>query len=112
MGKRTSEETSLNCGSCGYVPAAKSLCGVQRKGESFNVAASFLKEKAESFSESPSHKKYAQYAPLCVLHESLEVQQINKAAMDQSYEYRQCPLDVWVEQVVEDYPRIRCPFRR
>ena len=78
MGKFRKED-ELNCGSCGYDTCReKAIAIIQGKAE-ISMCLPFLKEKAEGFSNvivknSPN--------ALIVLNEKLEVQQINRAAMD------------------------------
>ncbi len=76
MGKfRPSDE--LNCGSCGYNSCRdKAVAIIQGKAES-SMCLPFLKDKAESFSDTIVNN-----TPngLIVLNENLEVQQINNAA--------------------------------
>ena len=76
MGKfKPSDE--LNCGSCGYNSCReKAIAIIQGKAES-SMCLPFLKEKAESFSDT-----IVKNTPngLIVLNENLEVQQINAAA--------------------------------
>jgi uncharacterized Fe-S cluster-containing protein len=76
MGKfKPSDE--LNCGSCGYNSCReKAIAIIQGKAES-SMCLPFLKDKAESFSDT-----IVKNTPngLIVLNEDLEVQQINKAA--------------------------------
>ena len=67
----------LNCGSCGYNSCReKAIAIIQGKAES-SMCLPFLKDKAESFSDT-----IVKNTPngLIVLNENLEVQQINKAA--------------------------------
>ena len=67
----------LNCGSCGYNSCReKAIAIIQGKAES-SMCLPFLKDKAESFSDTIVNN-----TPngLIVLNENLEVQQINKAA--------------------------------
>ncbi len=76
MGK-TKASDELNCGSCGYDTCrAKAIAILQGKAE-ISMCLPYLKEKAESFSDSIVNN-----TPngLIVLNEQLEVQQINKAA--------------------------------
>lgn len=78
MGK-TKPEDELNCGSCGYNTCRdKAVAILQGKAE-ISMCLPFLKEKAESFSDS-----IVTNTPngLIVLNDKLEVQQINRAAMD------------------------------
>ena len=76
MGKfKPSDE--LNCGSCGYNTCReKAIAIIQGKAE-ISMCLPFLKDKAESFSDTIVNN-----TPngLIVLNENLEVQQINKAA--------------------------------
>ena len=76
MGK-TRPEDELNCGSCGHDTClAKAVAIYQGKAE-ISMCLPFLKEKAESFSDSIVNN-----TPngLIVLNDKLEVQQINTAA--------------------------------
>ena len=76
MGK-TRAADELNCGSCGYNSCReKALAIIQGKAES-SMCLPFLKDKAESFSDT-----VVKNSPngLIVLNENLEVQQINTAA--------------------------------
>ena len=76
MGKfKPSDE--LNCGSCGYNSCReKAIAIIQGKAE-ISMCLPFLKDKAESFSDT-----IVKNTPngLIVLNEDLEVQQVNKAA--------------------------------
>lgn len=77
MGK-TRPADELNCGSCGYDTCrAKAVAIYQGKAE-ISMCLPFLKDKAESFSDS-----IVSNTPngIIVLNEKLEVQQINQAAM-------------------------------
>ena len=78
MGKfKPSQE--LNCGSCGYNTCReKAIAIIQGKAE-ISMCLPYLKDKAESFSDTIVNK-----TPngLIVLNENLEVQQINAAAMN------------------------------
>ena len=78
MGKfKPSQE--LNCGSCGYNTCReKAIAIIQGKAES-SMCLPFLKDKAESFSDTIVNN-----SPngLIVLNDQLEVQQINKAARE------------------------------
>ena len=76
MGKFKAAD-ELNCGSCGYDTCReKAIAIIQGKAES-SMCLPFLKDKAESFSDT-----MVQNTPngLIVLNENLEVQQINPAA--------------------------------
>jgi uncharacterized Fe-S cluster-containing protein len=69
----------LNCGSCGYNSCReKAIAIIQGKAES-SMCLPFLKDKAESFSDTIVNN-----TPngLIVLNENLEVQQINNAALE------------------------------
>ena len=78
MGKyRPSDE--LNCGSCGYDTCREKAIAIYQGKAEVSMCLVFLKEKAEGFSNvivdnSPN--------ALIVLNDSLEVQQINKSAMN------------------------------
>ena len=77
MGKMKKED-ELNCGSCGYDTCrAKAIAILQGKAE-ISMCLPYLKEKAENFSDTISRN-----TPngLIVLNESLEVQQVNQAAL-------------------------------
>ncbi len=78
MGKfKPSQE--LNCGSCGYNTCReKAIAIIQGKAE-ISMCLPFLKDKAESFSDTIVNN-----SPngLIVLNDQLEVQQINKSARD------------------------------
>ena len=76
MGKFNPEQ-ELNCGSCGYNTCReKAIAIIQGKAES-SMCLPFLKDKAESFSDT-----IVRNTPngLIVLNEQLEVQQINEVA--------------------------------
>ena len=77
MGKRSPED-ELNCGSCGYDTCREKAVAVFNGKADLSMCLPFLKEKAESFSDT-----IIKNTPnaIIVLNESLEVQQINKAAM-------------------------------
>ena len=78
MGKFKPEQ-ELNCGSCGYNTCReKAIAIIQGKAES-SMCLPFLKDKAESFSDTIVNS-----SPngLIVLNDQLEVQQINKAARE------------------------------
>ena len=77
MGKQKSSD-ELNCGSCGYNSCReKAVAIIQGKAE-ISMCLPFLKDKAESFSDSIVNN-----TPngIVVLNENLEVQQINNAAL-------------------------------
>ncbi len=78
MGKfRPSDE--LNCGSCGYDTCREKAVAIYQGKAEISMCLPFLKDKAESFSDNIVNN-----TPngLFVLNESLEVQQINKAALE------------------------------
>lgn len=77
MGKRTPSD-ELNCGSCGYNTCREKAIAVFNGKADLSMCLPFLKEKAESFSDT-----IIKNTPnaIIVLNESLEVQQINKAAL-------------------------------
>ena len=77
MGKfKPSDE--LNCGSCGYNTCREKAVAICQGKAEISMCLPFLKDKAESFSDT-----IVKNTPngLIVLNESLEVQQINEAAM-------------------------------
>ena len=76
MGKfKPSQE--LNCGSCGYNTCREKAAAICQGKAEFSMCLPYLKEKAESFSDT-----IVKNTPngLIVLNEQLEVQQINSAA--------------------------------
>lgn len=78
MGKRSPSD-ELNCGSCGYNTCREKAIAVYNGKADLTMCLPFLKEKAESFSDT-----IIKNTPnaIIVLNEALEVQQINKAALD------------------------------
>ncbi len=76
MGK-TKPGDELNCGSCGYNTCRDKAVAIYRGKAEISMCLPFLKEKAESFSDSIVNN-----SPngLIVLNEKLEVQQINAVA--------------------------------
>lgn len=76
MGK-TRPEDELNCGSCGYNTCREKAIAIYQGKAEVSMCLPYLKEKAESFSDS-----IIKNTPngLIVLNEKLEVQQINTAA--------------------------------
>lgn len=76
MGK-TRLEDELNCGSCGYNTCREKAIAIYQGKAEVSMCLPYLKEKAESFSDSIVNN-----TPngLIVLNEKLEVQQINTAA--------------------------------
>ncbi len=77
MGK-TKPEHELNCGSCGYNTCREKAIAIFQGKADISMCLPFLKEKAENFSDS-----IVKNTPngLIVLNSELEVQQINKAAL-------------------------------
>lgn len=94
MGK-TSPEQELNCGSCGYDTCREKAVAVLQGKADLSMCLPFLKEKAESFSDTIINN-----TPngIVVLNEQLEVQQINKAACRMLNVKR--PSDVLGDQVI------------
>lgn len=76
MGK-TRPQDELDCGSCGYNTCRDKAVAIYQGKADISMCLPFLKEKAESFSDS-----IVSNTPngLIVLNEKLEVQQINQAA--------------------------------
>lgn len=76
MGK-TSSAQELNCGSCGYNTCREKAVAVLQGKADLSMCLPFLKEKAESFSDT-----IIKNTPngIIVLNEQLEVQQLNHAA--------------------------------
>jgi len=78
MGKfKPSDE--LNCGSCGYDTCRLKAIAIYQGKADISMCLPYLKDKAESFSDS-----IVKNTPnsLIVLNDNLEVQQINKAALE------------------------------
>ena len=78
MGKmKPSDE--LNCGSCGYDTCREKAIAVCQNKAEISMCLPYLKERAENFSDT-----IVKNSPngLIVLNEKMEVQQINKAAMN------------------------------
>lgn len=94
MGK-TKPEDELNCGSCGYDTCREKAVAVYQGKADLSMCLPFLKDKAESFSNTVIRN-----IPngIIVLNEELEVQQINAAAMQMMHIARAS--DVLGEQVV------------
>lgn len=78
MGKIKPED-ELNCGSCGYDTCREKAIAVYQHKANLSMCLPFLKEKAESFSD--NIVKNSQNG-IIVLNEDLEVQQINKSALE------------------------------
>ena len=76
MGKN-SKEQELNCGSCGYNTCREKAIAVCQGKAEISMCLPYLKDKAESFSDT-----MVRNTPngLIVLNENMEVQQINEAA--------------------------------
>ncbi len=76
MGKNTPAQ-ELNCGSCGYNTCREKAIAVCQGKAEISMCLPYLKDKAESFSDT-----MVKNTPngLLVLNESMEVQQINEAA--------------------------------
>ena len=77
MGK-TSPEKELNCGSCGYPTCRDKAVAILEGKAKIEMCLPFLKEKAESFSDSIINNTPN---AIIVLDEDLVVQQINRAAV-------------------------------
>lgn len=77
MGK-TSPEKELNCGSCGYPTCRDKAVAILEGKAEMEMCLPFLKEKAESFSDTIIHNTPN---AILVMDENLVVQQINRAAM-------------------------------
>ena len=77
MGK-TSPEKELNCGSCGYPTCRDKAIAILEGKAKMEMCLPFLKEKAESFSDTIIHNTPA---AIIVMNEDLVVQQINPAAV-------------------------------
>ena len=104
MGKfKPSQE--LNCGSCGYNTCReKAVAIIQGKAES-SMCLPFLKDKAESFSDTIVNN-----SPngLIVLNDQLEVQQINKAAREiMNIRYASDVLGSQVIRILDPTPYIK-----
>lgn len=78
MGK-TKPEQELNCGSCGYNTCREKAVAIYQGKADLTMCLPFLKERAENFSDNIINN-----TPngIIVLNEDLEVQQINRAALD------------------------------
>ncbi len=76
MGK-TRKEDELNCGSCGYDTCREKAIAVYQRKADISMCLPFLKEKAESFSDTIINN-----SPngIIVLNEALEIQLINQSA--------------------------------
>lgn len=78
MGKFDKSD-ELNCGSCGYNTCREKAIAIYQGKADISMCLPFLKDKAESFSDT-----IVRNTPngIIVLNDSLEVQQINSAAME------------------------------
>lgn len=77
MGK-TSPEKELNCGSCGYPTCRDKAIAILEGKAKIEMCLPFLKEKAESFSDTIIHNTPT---AIIVMNEDLVVQQINPSAV-------------------------------
>jgi len=77
MGK-TSPEKELNCGSCGYPTCRDKAIAILEGKAKIEMCLPFLKEKAESFSDTIIHNTPT---AIIVMDEDLVVQQINPSAI-------------------------------
>lgn len=77
MGKKNPEQ-ELNCGSCGYDTCREKAIAIYQGKANISMCLPFLKEKAESFSDTIIKNTTT---AIVVLNEELEVQQINSSAM-------------------------------
>ena len=94
MGKFTPEQ-ELNCGSCGYNTCREKAVAIYQGKADVSMCLPFLKDKAESFSDT-----IVKNTPngLLVLNEKFEVQQINSAAL--RIMNLHAPSDVLGDQVI------------
>lgn len=78
MGK-TKHEDELNCGSCGYNTCRDKAIAIYQGKADLTMCLPFLKDKAENFSNNIINN-----SPngVLILNENLEVQQINKTALE------------------------------
>ncbi len=78
MGK-TKPEDELNCGSCGYNSCREKAIAIFEGKADMSMCLPFLKDRAESFSDNIMRN-----TPngIVVVNEELEIQQINKVAME------------------------------
>ncbi len=77
MGK-VRKEQELNCGSCGYNTCREKAIAIYNGKADISMCLPFLKDKAESFSDNIINNTPN---AIIVLNENLEVQQVNKAAL-------------------------------
>ena len=94
MGKNRKED-ELNCGSCGYGTCREKAVAILQGKAEISMCLPFLKDKAESFSDSIVNN-----TPngIIVLNDKLEVQQINRVAMQITN--LRSEMDILGEQVV------------
>jgi len=94
MGKNRKED-ELNCGSCGYNTCREKAIAILQGKAEISMCLPFLKDKAESFSDSIVNN-----TPngIIVLNDKLEVQQINRVAMQITN--LRSEMDILGEQVV------------
>lgn len=94
MGKNRKED-ELNCGSCGYGTCREKAIAILQGKAEISMCLPFLKDKAESFSDSIVNN-----TPngIIVLNDKLEVQQINRVAM--RITNLRSEMDILGEQVV------------
>lgn len=94
MGKNRRED-ELNCGSCGYNTCREKAVAILQGKAEISMCLPFLKDKAESFSDSIVNN-----TPngIIVLNDKLEVQQINRVAM--KITNLRSEMDILGEQVV------------
>ncbi|MGM9684521.1 MAG: [Fe-Fe] hydrogenase large subunit C-terminal domain-containing protein [Eubacteriales bacterium] len=78
MGKQKPQD-ELNCGSCGYDTCREKAIAIYQGKADISMCLPYLKEKAESFSDNIINN-----TPngIIVLNDSLEVQQINRSALN------------------------------
>ncbi|MBR3844802.1 MAG: PAS domain-containing protein [Clostridia bacterium] len=78
MGKTTKED-ELNCGGCGYSTCRDKVVAIYRGKADISMCLPYLKEKAETFSDTIINN-----TPngIIVLNHQLEIQQINRSAMN------------------------------
>ncbi len=78
MGKNTPED-ELNCGGCGYSTCRDKAIAIYRGKADISMCLPYLKEKAETFSDTIINN-----TPngIIVLNHQLEIQQINRSAMN------------------------------
>ncbi|MBQ6817983.1 MAG: PAS domain-containing protein, partial [Clostridia bacterium] len=78
MGKNTPED-ELNCGGCGYSTCRDKAVAIYRGKADISMCLPYLKEKAETFSDTIINN-----TPngIIVLNHQLEIQQINRSAMN------------------------------